>query len=441
MRACFKLHGKGACLGTRLESQVANKGRQANMADAANGAASTLPVHDPYRRVTDILQRLSPGRMRIAFLLGAGCPLSVRENGAALIPDIAGLTQLVKASLLADGTTEAVTTGLWERVEGREIPVPTIEDLLSHARTLLSLCGESGIDGFSKAQLKAFDEGACTTVRSAVSKSLPTEGTPYHTLASWIQSIYREHPVEIFTTNYDELMEQALENRGVPYFDGFVGAASAFLDLESMVEDDLPARWARLWKMHGSINWWLTKTDQVRRSRDKIDGEQLLIYPSHLKYDQSRQMPYLAMLDRLRVFLRAHQSVVVTCGYSFVDEHINAYLAQGLAGNPNASCLALIYGDLASAPDAVRLARRYANLTVMAADGGVIGTVERAWCCDHKDNNPAYEIAVTREALPERSAAPDGQCKWLLGDFAAFGALLASQLSNREAELGPSDES
>lgn len=28
--------------------------------------------HDPYRRVTDILQRLSPGRMRIAFLFDAG---------------------------------------------------------------------------------------------------------------------------------------------------------------------------------------------------------------------------------------------------------------------------------------------------------------------------------------------------------------------------------
>ncbi len=401
--------------------------------------AATVPApsHDPYRRVTDILQRLSPGRMRIAFLLGAGCPLSIRQNGQPLIPDIAGLTSKVKADLLAKPETETVTNGLWTRVEGRGIIDPTIEDLLSHARTLLSLCGNGGVDGFSRAQLEAFDQGACATVRSAVSIPLPAEGTPYHTLASWIQSISREHPVEIFTTNYDELMEQALENRGVPYFDGFVGAASAFLDLDSMVEDDLPARWARLWKMHGSINWWLTKDEHVRRSRDRIDGEQLLIYPSHLKYDQSRQMPYLAMLDRLRVFLRAHQSVVVTCGYSFVDEHINAYLAQGLAGNANASCLALVWGDLSTVPQAVALARKHANLTVMAADGGVIGTVQRCWCYDHKDNHPAYEIAVTQEALPHRSTAPVGQCKWLLGDFAVFGALLASQLSNREAEAGP----
>jgi hypothetical protein len=375
--------------------------------------------------------------MRIAFLLGAGCPLAIRENGEPLIRDIAGLTELVKESLTKESETKDVANGLWSRVEGCGISKPTIEDLLSHARTLLSICGDSGIDGFSKKELEAFDQATCATVRKAASKSLPPEGTPYHTLASWIQSIYREHAVEIFTTNYDELMEQALENRGVPYFDGFVGAASAFLDLDSMVDDDLPARWARLWKMHGSINWWLTKKEQVRRSRDKIEGEQLLIYPSHLKYDQSRQMPYLAMLDRLRVFLRSHQSVVVTCGYSFVDEHINAYLAQGLAGNPNASCLALIFGDLSSVPDAIKLAKRHANLTVMAADGGVIGTVERPWCCDDKDSNPSYSIAVTKQPLPGRSAAPDGQCKWLLGDFAVFGALLASQLSNRDAEHEP----
>ena len=102
------------------------------------------------------------------------------------------------------------------------------------------------------------------------------------------------------------------EERRVPYFDGFVGSDNAFLDLESMAEDDLPPRWARLWKIHGSINWWMTDKKKLRRSRDKGEGEQLLIYPSHLKYEQSRQMPYYAMLDRLRVFLRSDQCVLLT---------------------------------------------------------------------------------------------------------------------------------
>jgi hypothetical protein len=324
-------------------------------------------------------------------------------------------------------------------VTGRGISTPSVEDVLSHIRTLKALCGNGKIDGFSKDLLVKLDLAICEQVRKIVSEPLPTSDTPYHVLASWIQAIPRDKPVEIFTTNYDLLLEQALEEQRVPYFDGFIGSDSAFLDLESMAEDDLPARWARLWKLHGSINWWMTETKKIRRSRDKVEGEQLLIYPSHLKYDQSRQMPYYAMLDRLRVFLRADQCVLLTCGYSFGDEHINAYIGQGLSGNPNAACIGMIFNDRLNAPEAVKLAKRHANLTLLAADGGVVGTVERDWNSVVKDTNPAYSIAVGTELPDWRTKASAKQCKWLLGDFAAFGRFLAHQLSSRDIERGVVD--
>ncbi|OAF04327.1 hypothetical protein AYJ54_24375 [Bradyrhizobium centrolobii] len=328
---------------------------------------------------------------------------------------------------------------MWERVVARGIGTPTIEDVLSHIRTLRSLCGTGSIDGFSGELLDKLDVGICVQVCEIVSKSLPTSNTPYHMLARWIRSIARDKPVEIFTTNYDLLLEQALEEERQPYFDGFVGSDSAFLDLESMIEDDLPPRWARLWKIHGSINWWMTKKNKIRRSRDKIEGEQLLIYPSHLKYDQSRQMPYYAMLDRLRIFLRSDQCVLLTCGYSFADEHINAYIAQGLSGNPNASCLAMIFNDRANARKAVELAKRHPNLTVLAADGGIVGTIDRPWESVTKDGNPAYPIAVGNDLPAWRTKASPEQCKWLLGDFAAFGEFLAHQLSSRDIEQDQAD--
>jgi SIR2-like domain len=231
-------------------------------------------------------------------------------------------------------------------------------------------------------------------------------------------------------------LEQALEAQRQPYFDGFVGSDSAFLDLESMAEDDLPARWARLWKIHGSINWWMTAKKTIRRGRDAGGGEQLLIYPSYLKYEQSQQMPYYAMLDRLRVFLRSDQCLLLTCGYSFGDEYINAYIEQGLSGNPNAACFGMIFNDRVHALKAVNLAKRHANFTLLAADGGVVGTVERSWASVLKESNPAYPIAVGTD-LPEwRTKAPAKQCKWLLGDFAAFGRFLAHQLSSRDIEQG-----
>ncbi len=418
-------------------------------APVSNSAApiANEPVHSPHRRTTDLLQRLSPGKMRIGFFIGAGCPLAIRvpngETTAPLIPDIAGLTIRVREYLDANADLKVATKTAWERVIARGMKVPTVEDVLSHIRTLKSLCGDGkgdSIDGFTSDFLNKFDLAICEKIREIVSVSLPTNDTPYHVLASWIQAIAREKPVEIFTTNYDLLLEQALEEQRVPYFDGFVGSDSAFLDLESMIEDDLPPRWARLWKIHGSINWWMTAKKKIRRSRDKVEGEQLLIYPSHLKYDQSRQMPYYAMLDRLKSFLRSDQCVLLTCGYSFADEHINAYIGQGLSGNPNASCLAMIYNDRCDVPKAVELAKRHANLTLLAADGGIVGTVDRRWDDVSKDTNPAYPICVSKDLPTYRTKASAEQCKWLLGDFAAFGRILAHQLSNRDIEQEFGDE-
>lgn len=414
-------------------------------------AASGTKGHCPYRRATDLLQRLAPGKMRIGFFLGAGCALSVRvpDGGTTkpLIPEIAGLTKQVKNILDSNEEIKEVARTAWERVIGRGIFNPTVEDVLSHIRTLQSLCsagplgvcGNNVIDGFSESLLTKLDHAICEEVRKIVSESLPSKDTPYHVLAKWIQAIARDKPVEIFTTNYDLLLEQALEAQRMPYFDGFIGSDSAFLDLESMAEDDLPARWARLWKIHGSITWWMTAEKKIRRSRDKVEGEQLLIYPSHLKYDESRQMPYYAMLDRLRVFLRSGQCVLLTCGYSFGDEHINAYIGQGLEGNPNAACIGMIFGDRNTAPKAIKLAERYPNLTLLAADGGVVGTVERNWSNEIKDTNPCYPIAVGKELPTVRTQAPVEQSKWLLGDFAAFGHFLAHQLSSRDVEQGVVD--
>lgn len=400
----------------------------------------TGSTHCPYRRTTDLLQRLAPGKMRVGFLVGAGCPLAVQvpdgEKTKPLIPDITGLTKQVKDVLDLNAELKDVAQNAWDRVAGRGFPTPTVEDILGHIRTLKSLCGNGTIDGFPHDLLAKLDLAICEQIREIVKHPLPTSDTPYHALASWIQAIARDKPVEIFTTNYDLLLEQALEDQGVPYFDGFVGSDNAFLDLESMAEDDLPARWARLWKIHGSINWWMTMTEKkkIRRSRNKIEGEQLLIYPSHLKYDQSRQMPYLAMIDRLRAFLRSEQCVLLTCGYSFGDEHINTYIKQGLSGNPNAACLGMIFNDRANAPKAVELARRHANLSLLAADGGIIGTVDHNWHSEVKDTNLAYPIAVGTDLPDWRTKAPAKQCKWLLGDFGAFGQFLAHQLSSRNIE-------
>ena len=119
-------------------------------------------VHDPYRRATDLLQRLSPNKMRVGFFIGAGCSLAVQApGGGPLIPEIAGLTTQVKNSLDADDKLKMVTQTAWNRVAARGIATPTVEDVLSHIRTLKSLCGKGEIDGFSAELLGELDDAIC----------------------------------------------------------------------------------------------------------------------------------------------------------------------------------------------------------------------------------------------------------------------------------------
>lgn len=393
-------------------------------------------VHCPYRQARLIQNAIAPDKMRVAFLLGAGCPVSIRIPAAAggtapLMPDIAALTAAVNAKLTADAAVAPTFAKVCARAASGKPKAPTVEEILSCIRTLHEVAGTAGIDGMSKDDLGELDKKICSYITEVVKARLPDDDTPYHQLASWIGGVQRSNPVEAFTPNYDLLMEQALEERRVPYFDGFVGGDATFFDLASMEQDALPARWARLWKLHGSINWWRTPNGEVQRHREKSAPEdRQMIYPSHLKYDESRRMPYLAMLDRLRAFLNHGQAVLITCGYSFGDQHLNEVILQGLNGNPTAVCFGLIYGDRAACPEAVTRAKRQANLSVLAVDGAVLGTIDADWDSLAKTGDPMHDLAVVQTDLGARTSAPTDRSKFLLGDYATFGKFLAHQLSH-----------
>jgi hypothetical protein len=224
-------------------------------------------------------------------------------------------------------------------------------------------------------------------------------------------------PVTIFTTNYDLLMEQAFEDLGVPYFDGFVGARHPFFDLHAIEEDELPSRWARFWKIHGSVNWHQSE-EGVRRGDTSGD---LLVFPSHLKYDQSRRMPYLAMMDQLRAFLKRSGAVLITCGYSFGDQHINDVIVQGLQGNSSAMVFGLVYGNLDPKLAIVSVATRRGNLAILARDAAVIGRKIDVWEGPRdetsKDRLPPIEWTAT-------GASGTLRPEFRLGDFARFGAFV-----------------
>lgn len=380
----------------------------------------------PYRQIEKLQQALASDKSRIAFLLGAGCPFSINiEDGGEnkpLIQDTAGLTRTI-----CDTLTDKNIGKIVDRIQLPQNKKATIEDILSHVRLLVEVVGEEKIGDFTKENLEELEKVICEEISKAVKKELPNNETSYHQLASWIGDIPRNNPVEIFTPNYDLLIESALESKNIPYFDGFIGSRNAFFDLHSIENEELPPRWAKLWKLHGSINWWKDPNGKIFRGYSESAENKLMIYPSHLKYEESRRMPYYAMQDRLGHFLAAGQAVLVTCGYSFVDKHLSAIILERLSANPWAICFGLLHSGLEKYPEALACAKKTTNLSLIANNGAFIGGQQVSWNGEESNVANHYDYCVEKtEANDDTEASIN--CK--IGNFQVLGKFLFNQIGN-----------
>jgi hypothetical protein len=407
--------------------------------------------HEIFRQVGYIQQTLSQDKKPIGIFIAAGCPLSVRVNERVeaekkvddpLIPDVAGLTSLIAMKLTSgDKKKPSHYDKLLTQMEADGINDANIEIILSQIRALKQVAGNGTVKEFTEKDLMDLDELICKTISAEVDKLLPNLETPYHGLAAWAKALDRDKPVHIFTTNYDLLTEQALEEEGCLYFDGFIGARKAFFDLGA-VEDEkiLHPRWARLWKIHGSINWRLDSNKNIIRTYEKDDKQSYLIYPSHLKYDQSRKMPYLAMLDRLKDFIMSPSSALFIVGYSFSDDHINDIILQSLRSNPTAIIYSFIFGELEQAKyeKAIHCAKSTNNLSLIAFDKAIIGRKVGKWTLkDHEKVNeiPSEIVKFKKETVDVSGKATDVYIYELhLGDFKLFGNFLKEISATKKNE-------
>jgi hypothetical protein len=403
---------------------------------------SNLPaIHDAAQQARNLRQVLQDDKQRIGCFVGAGCPLGVYdaagEKSITLIPAVVELTARIATGLLnsdqEDGSKSKFKEhwdALCAECKQDSNKEPTVEDILTELRTLASRRGNASVLGMTKKELNDLDEKICTLIAIEVRKTLPEYRNAYNRFASWIGGVNRNSPVEIFTPNYDVLFEQAFEQHPIPHFDGFVGSHKPWFDLASIEHDAIPPRWTRLWKLHGSINWEKseetvngTKISRVVRvTREAAEGK-VMIYPSHLKYDQSRRMPYLAMLDRLRAFFHGKDAPrLVVCGYSFLDDHLNEILLDGLRGNRNAQCFALMYSGIDQNTRVVEYARKQSNLTVLAWDGAVVGTRLGRYRPGTTGGNE-HQPWLTEEEVGD-GEAKELQPRNRLGDFHYFGLFL-----------------
>ena len=201
-----------------------------------------------------------------------------------------------------------------------------IEDILNQIRRIRELTGETAKEyqGVSGTNAKLLDKEICTIIYSIIAeKESIADIDKTKKFFAWLSLLNRDFSKEIFTTNYDLIIEKSLEASQIPYFDGFVGSYKPFFWQESIDQfvskNDLTQNWIRLWKIHGSLSWFWkedpkTKAHQIIRigkiENIKDEENELVIYPSKEKYDSSKKQPFIAYFDRLKNYLLSGELVI-----------------------------------------------------------------------------------------------------------------------------------
>lgn len=400
-------------------------------------------MHNAGKLIDDLRDHLARHDKRTAFLFGAGTSYSVyssKNTEEHLIPDMKGLTELCE-NAVRESYAEAWETVNLKCKENIDRD-PNVEDILSRVHMMIEAVGNSGIlENLNKEDLTNFENIIRREIAGAVSPSIDTamEPVPHRKFARWIRKVMRQHPVEIFTVNYDVLFEEALEADRVPIFDGFVGSYQPFFNPDSLRHKGLAPgdSYTRLWKMHGSVTWHKVRVDtRTRIVKGDIGKSGEMILPSLQKYDESRQQPYVAFTDRLSRFLELEDALLIVCGFSFVDQHINDIVFGSLENHPRTHVYALQYDDHGEDTDLIERGQQYPNMIIAGPTKGIIGGKTAEW--EIPNDSGVYDTwlrSLTEQTsaisnVPAREMVP-GRLE--IGDFVQFCNFLESITSQSES--------
>lgn len=305
-------------------------------------------THDPLEYIRGIQQILISDKKRIGFLFGAGTSLAKKTERSLTIPAIGIMTAEIVRVL---GNKKEKFEKAFDEIR-KELGVKSfnVETILSNLEQKVNFIGGGTLNGLKKDEFSELILEIKREIRKMVSihkhdTDKTVEIAPelvQSDFANWIGKVERKHAIEIFTTNYDFLFELGLEHHEIPYYDGFTGSLKPFFNAESIEDFTFLASQTKLWKIHGSLGWRHDK-DIDRIVRVESCDDDILIYPSTLKYKDSKKQPYESLLDRLSNFLKKDDSILITCGYSWGDEHINSRIISALKSNTSSHVIGLIY--------------------------------------------------------------------------------------------------
>jgi hypothetical protein len=252
----------------------------------------------------------------------------------------------------------------YEKLQFKDLYTYTIPINLEYFLARLYSWANGAIDGYVSFRFDTKPQNAIPTetifeIISKIKKSLvkhcklPVQGHSIDSHRKFIKKILTRplnlRRVNLFTLNYDTLLEQACDSEGTVIIDGFVGNLRRIFRPESFEQDlYFPAettegkvhrldRVLHLYKLHGSLNWsraepsWENPYGLYATAHEQVIPEQdVIIYPTPLKYGEMLGFPYSELFRRFANIIVRPQSVLFVIGYSFGDEHINVLIRQAL---------------------------------------------------------------------------------------------------------------
>lgn len=299
---------------------------------------------EPFDTAVSQFQDLISGCDGLAFLIGAGC------SKCAGLPLIKELTEMVLNDAAVDCRSKQILNAVKDSFA--EATDSNIEDYLSEIVDLLAITVRRasrgvnkntvtiGADQYTAEELRK----ASNQIKRAVADAIGRErDVSIH--QDFVTSVHRPvrvgrpalaQPVDYLVLNYDTIIEDALALGNISYADGLYGGATAWWNPSTFEADGLSAR---VIKLHGSIDWRQYPNEQsLRRIGPSItmpgkDDLPVLIWPSSTKYQEAQLDPFAQLLDRARKAIRptrTSQHLLVACGYSFGDSHINLEIDTAL---------------------------------------------------------------------------------------------------------------
>lgn len=411
-------------------------------------------IFDPAEYMKGIQQLLISDKKRIGFLCGAGTSLAKKNGFSKNVPAVGKMTnnivsELKKKPIYAIALNEIEEEITHDYGAGKF----NIETLLSNIEEKKAIIGKGKLNELTKAEFEQLSNDIKMLIHQEVSiheKIIDSdyENMVHNDFAKWIIKAERQYPVEIFTTNYDYLFEMGLEKNEVPFYDGFTGSFAPFFSAESVDGFDYLPKQTKLWKIHGSLGWKISNGKVIRTNPDEKD---ILIYPSISKYENSKKMPYTALMDRLCNYLKQPDTVLFVCGYSFNDEHINERILSGLRIESTSHVYVLYYDIcwdenkkkylLTEDSKMAEIALNNSRISVLGCRNAIIGGQYGAWQLKREpdkedsinvnyffDEDAPKNTNVQLNTTQTGSEIWTGNGEFILPDYAKFVKFLQSMI-------------